>query len=78
LLVAKRFQHSDPACLKDEHRVGLVALMEKVLVRRDEHDRTQREQELKDIRPDSTKNGHALEKFEPRFDTWLGGRQVVL
>jgi hypothetical protein len=40
---------------------------EKVLVRRDGHDRAQAEQELEDVGPDSTENGHALQELDPRF-----------
>ena len=43
------FQHCDLAGFEDEHRIGLVVFAEKVLVRRDGHERTHPEQELEDV-----------------------------
>jgi hypothetical protein len=76
-LSATRFQHSDLSRFKDEHRIGLVLLAEKELVRRDTHDRAQAEQELEDVGPDSTKNGHALQQFDSRVNAGVGCRQVA-
>jgi hypothetical protein len=33
---------------------------------------------LEDVGPDSTKNGHALQQFDSRFNAGVGGRQVAL
>jgi hypothetical protein len=77
-LSAPGFHHSDFPHFKDEHRIGLVMFAEKELVRRDTHDRAQAEQELEDVGPDSTKNGHALQQFDSRFNAGVGGRQVAL
>jgi hypothetical protein len=41
--------------------------MKKISVRRHGHDRAQAEQELKHVGPDSAKNGHALQEFDPRL-----------
>jgi hypothetical protein len=43
----------------------LVVLAEKELVRRGRHDRTLSEQELEDLCPDSAKDRHALQEFDP-------------
>ena len=67
VLSAPGFQHGGFARFKDEHRIALVVLAEKELVRRDRHDRAQAEQELEDVCPDSAKDGHSLQEFDPRF-----------
>jgi hypothetical protein len=67
ILSAPGFQHGDFAHFEDEHRIALIVLAEKELVRRDRHHRTQGEQELEDLGPDSAKDGHSLQEFDPRF-----------
>jgi hypothetical protein len=59
------FQHSGFAFLQDEHRVALLVFAEKELVRGDRHDRAEGEEELKGVCPDSAKDGHALQEFDP-------------
>jgi hypothetical protein len=45
----------------------LVVLAEKILVRRDGHDRAYAEQKLEDVGPDSAEQGHVLQEVDPRF-----------
>jgi hypothetical protein len=66
-LSAPGFQHSDFARFEDEHRIGLVMFAEKELVRWNRNDWAQVEQELEDVGPDSTENGHVLQEFDPRL-----------
>jgi hypothetical protein len=61
------FQHGSFARFKDEHRVPVIVLAEKEIVLRNRHGWTQREQELKDLCPDSAKDRHLLQEFDPHF-----------
>jgi hypothetical protein len=66
ILALPRFQDGGLALFEHKHRIGLVVFPEKELVRGERYDRTQAEQKLEDVCPDTTENGHALQEFDPR------------
>ena len=75
VLFVPGFQHLGFAFLQDEHRIALLVFAEKELIHGDLYDRAEGEQELKGICPNSSKDGHALEEFDPSFVH--GALQVV-